>query len=97
MNDIIINAIAMAIAYLISLAGMEYAASKGGKVKILLIILIITVFSLFGGWAIAFNENKIPIDAVEKEWKRYTIYCREEHISWNEITFPEWLSLQASE
>ena len=38
------------------------------------------------------NENKIPVEEVEKEWNRYVMFCKQEHISWSDITFPDWLS-----
>lgn len=81
--------------YFLSMAGVEYAYSKTEKVRRNLIILIMIVFSIFNGWAMSINEKKIPIDSVEKEWNKYTIYCKENHISWSELTFPEWMSLEA--
>ena len=62
-----------------------------------LILLIIVAFSIYSGFAMSVNQNKIPVEAVEREWNRYVVYCRQEHISWSDLTFPEWLSIEASE
>ena len=96
MSDILIFSFATAMLYSYSLLGIEYAKSKTEKVKIRLICLVIVVFSIFNGWLMYFNRNVLPLDAVDKEWDRYVAYCRQEHISWSDLTFPEWLSLKAS-
>ena len=54
-------------------------------------------FSLLNGWIMCVNQNKIPVETVSKEWNRYATHCKQEHISWSDLTFPEWLSLVASE
>ena len=80
--------------YCFSLGGIEYAREKSKKVRVNLIIVITLAFSLFCAWTVGINEKKIPIDNVEKAWESYTEFCREQHISWSELTFPEWLSTQ---
>jgi hypothetical protein len=97
MSDFLIFVLASAMLYFFSLVPIEYAFSKSEKVKICLICLVIVVFSIVNGWLMYFNQNILPLDAVDKEWDRYVEYCRQEHISWSDLTFPEWLSLKASE
>lgn len=95
MSDFLIFAFITAFAYCFSLVGIEQARKKSGKVRCILIVLIIAIFSVLNGWAMSINEDKIPIDFVEKEWDRYVIDCKQNHISWNELTFPEWLSIES--
>lgn len=97
MSDFFISVLLSAMLYFISLVPIEYAYSKTKKTKINLICLVAIVFGIVNGWIMSVNENKLPLEAVNKEWERYVIYCRQEHISWNDLTFPEWLSLEASE
>lgn len=97
MSDVLWFAFATAISYCISLLCIEYANRKPKDIKTILISLIVLAFSLQNGWAMSVNQNKIPVEAVEKEWNRYVVYCRQEHISWSDLTFPEWLSIEASE
>ena len=97
MSDILIFSFATAMLYSYSLLGIEYAKSKTKKVKKCLICFIILAFSILNGWALSVNQNILSLDAVHKEWDRYVVYCRQEHISWSDLTFPEWLSLKASE
>lgn len=97
MSDFFIYAFSTAVVYFFSLVGIEYAYSKSRKVRLFLVCTIITAFSLFNGWVINVNKNRIPISSVEKAWNEYTTYCKEEHISWNELTFPDWLALTDAE
>lgn len=97
MSGFLFFVLASAMLYFFSLVPIEYAFSKSKKVKIRLICLVIVVFSIVNGWAMYFNHNVLPLGAVDKEWDRYVDYCRQEHISWSDLTFPEWLSLYASE
>lgn len=97
MSNFICIAFAISIGYMFSLAGIEYAKDKPKKVRRFLTCSIIIAFSLLTTWTIKINECKIPIEAVEKEWRKYVSYCHDEHISWNELTFPEWLNIEASE
>ena len=97
MSDFLIFAFSTATLYFVSLLGIEYANGKTKKVKNRLICLIIVVFSIINGWVMYINQNKLPIETVDREWDRYVIFCRQEHISWSDITFPEWISLVASE
>jgi hypothetical protein len=96
MSDFLIFVLASAMLYFFSIVPIEYAVGKSEKVKIRLICLVIVVFSIVNGWLMYFNRNVLPLDAVDKEWDRYVTYCRQEHISWSDLTFPEWLSLKAS-
>jgi hypothetical protein len=86
-----------AISYCISLLCVEYANSKPKDIKIILISLIVLAFSIWNGWAMNVKQNTLSLDAIEQEWERYVSYCKEEHISWSDLTFPEWLSVEASE
>ena len=97
MSDILWFAYSSAIICCGVLWCIEYARSKPKNIKYPLIGLIILVFSLLNGWLMNVNQNKLPLDAVESKWNEYADYCRQEHISWSEITFPEWLSLECSE
>lgn len=97
MPDFLLFTFISAFAYFVSLLGLEYANGKTKKVKHRLICLIILVFSLWNGWALSVNQNILPLEVVDKEWDRYVIYCKQEHISWSDLTFPEWLLLEASE
>lgn len=96
MSDFLCFALATAMAYFFSLAGIEYAQDKPKDIKILLICLITVVLSVFNAWAITVNQNKIPIASVEKKWNEYINYCKEENISWDEYPFPHWLTVEAS-
>lgn len=96
MSDFLIFVLASAMLYFFSIVPIEYAFGKSEKVKTRLICLVIVVFSIVNGWLMYFNRNVLPLDAVDKEWDRYVAYCRQEHISWSDLTFPEWLSLKAS-
>lgn len=96
MADFLSFVFATVMAYLFSLAGVEYAQGKSKKTRRILICLITLAFSIINGWMMYINLNTISINEVDKAWRRYTTYCRQEHISWNEITFPEWLSIEAS-
>ena len=83
--------------YFFSLLPLEYAKDKSKRVCAMIYCLVIFGFSILNGWQMNINLNKIPVSSVEKEWKEYTLYCKEEHISWDELTFPEWLAIVASE
>lgn len=96
MSNYLLNVIASALAYFFSLLGIGYAFSKAGKIKAGITFAVIIAFSLYNGWALKLCEDRIPIDAVEEAWVRYAEYCREEHVSWSDLTFPEWLSIEAS-
>ncbi len=97
MSDILWFAFSTAVLYCFSLVGIEYARDKTKKVRVFLTSFIIVVFSIVNGWIINVNFKKIPVTSIEKEWCNYTAFCKEEHISWNELTFPEWLELKQSE
>lgn len=97
MSDFLGCVLASAMLYFSTLVPIEYAFSKSKKVQIRLIFLVLVVFSIVNGWLMYFNQNTLPLDIVDKEWDRYVVYCRQEHISWSDLTFPEWLSLKASE
>lgn len=97
MSDFFISVLLSAMLYFVSLVPIEYAYSKTKKTKIKLICLVAVVFGILNGWIMSVNENKLPLKVVNKEWDRYVSYCRQEHISWSDLTFPEWLSLEASE
>ncbi len=97
MSDFFVSVLLSAMLYFISLVPIEYAYSKTEKTKINLICLVAVTFGIVNGWMMSVNENKLPLETVDKEWDRYVIYCRQEHISWSDLTFPEWLSLVASE
>lgn len=97
MSDFLCFVLASAMLYFFSLVPIEYAFGKSEKVKIRIICLVIVVFSIVNGWAMSVNQDKIPLDSVEKAWENYTNFCSEEHISWSDLTFPEWLSLKTSE
>ena len=97
MSDFLIFSLVSAFAYSISLLAIKYAKGKTKKVKHRLICLIVLAFSLWNGWAMSVNQNTLPLEVVEKEWNRYVVYCRQEHISWSDLTFPEWLSTEADE
>lgn len=89
--------IASAMLYFFSLVPISYALEKTEKTKRYIICLIIIAFGIVNSFVITLIQNQISVDAVEKEWNKYTDYCRQEHISWSELTFPEWLSLKSSE
>ncbi len=97
MMDFLVLMLITAILLFFALVGIEYASSKSKRTRIFLVCSIILAFSTLNAWVITINQNKIPIDSVEKAWNDYTEECREQHISWNELTFPEWLSIKASE
>ena len=93
MGDFLLFFISSAMIYFCTLVPLEYAFRKSKKTQMCIIVLVTVVFSIVNGWVILVNQNKIPVDAVEKEWDRYTDFCRQEHISWSDLTFPEWLSM----
>lgn len=97
MADFLIFSFATAMLYFFSLVPIEYAFGKSQKTQGIIICLVVAVFSIVNGWLMYFNKNASPLDAVDKEWDMYVVYCRQEHISWSDLTFPEWLSLKASE
>ncbi|MBQ4556560.1 MAG: hypothetical protein IJA60_02805 [Clostridia bacterium] len=97
MMDFLILMLITAILLFFVLVGIEYASSKSKRTRIFLVYSIILAFSALNAWVITVNQNKIPIDSVEKAWNDYTKECREQHISWNELTFPEWLGFKAAE
>lgn len=94
MGDFLILMLSAAMILFFVLAGIEYAKSKS---SIILICLVFIVFSAVFAWMITVNENKIPVEKVEKAWNEYAQECKEQHISWSELTFPEWLNIKASE
>ena len=96
MSNFLCFTLVTALVYLFSLVGIGYANSKSKKVRTCLVCLIILAFSVWNGWAMSANNDKVPISSVEKAWGEYTNYCKEEHISWNELPFPEWLVAEAS-
>lgn len=95
MSDFFIFFISSAMIYFCTLVPLEYAFRKSKKTQMCIIGLVAVVFSIVNGRVILVNQNKIPVDAVEKEWDKYVIYCRQEHISWSDLTFPEWLDLDS--
>ena len=97
MTDFLYFSFASAILYFISLVVIYYAYGRTKKIKLFLICLVVVTFGIFNGWAMSVNQDKIPLDSVEKAWENYTNFCSEEHISWSDLTFPEWLSLKTSE
>ena len=92
MSDYLWYVVGTAMLYLYSLVPLSYASDKSKKTKRFIIGLVVLVFSLGNGWIMSVNENKIPVEEVEKEWNRYVMFCKQEHISWSDITFPDWLS-----
>lgn len=97
MSDFLCFSCVTAIAYFISLLVLEYANSKEKKARQILICLVVIVFSFWNGWAMKCNQDVLPLEAVDKEWERYVIYCKQEHISWSDLTFPEWLLVEDSQ
>ena len=97
MTDFICFVFSTAMLYFFSLLPLEYAKDKSKKTCAVIVCLVIAGFSILNGWAMNINLNKIPMDSVEKSWEEYVTYCKEEQISWNELTFPEWLGVKASE
>ena len=97
MSDFISNTLLTAWIYCLFLAGIFSVRQASKNIRIFLICLIIILFSVFNAWVMNIKEKTLPLEAVDKEWNRYVIYCREEHISWSDLTFPEWLSLEVSE
>lgn len=97
MSDFFGNTVSTAWMFCLFLAGMFSIKQTSKKFRIFLICSIIILFSVFNAWIMNIKENTLPVEAVEKEWNRYVMFCKQEHISWNDITFPEWLSLVASE
>lgn len=96
MSDFLINAIVIGAVYLFSLLGISYAANKSKKIRIAVIAAVTVAFSFYVAAAAIIGTKRIPTNVVEKEWKRYTEYCKENHISWGEYTFPEWLEVETS-
>lgn len=97
MSDFLIFVLSSAMLYFVSLVPIEYAFGESEKTKKYIISLVIVAFSILNGWLMYFNKSVLLLESVDKEWNKYVIYCREEHISWSDLTFPEWLSLEASE
>ena len=97
MSDFFWNAVSTAWIYCLSLAGIFSIKQTSKKVRIFLICSVIILFSVFNAWVMSIKEKTIPLGAVDKEWEMYVVYCRQEHISWSDLTFPEWLSLKTSE
>ncbi len=94
MSDFLLYVIVTGMLYLVSLCCVIYALEKTGKTKVALIATITIVFSVIIAFGLHVRENAIPLDAVEKQWKRYTAFCKENHISWSDCTFPEWLNYE---
>ena len=80
MSDFFISVLLSAMLYFISLVPIEYAFSKTKKTKINLICLVAVAFGILSGWVMSVNQNTLSLDVVDKEWDRYVIYCRDEHI-----------------
>lgn len=97
MSDFFGFSLASAMLYFVSLVVVDYAYRKTKKTKQFLVCLVLVAFSILNGWMLCVNQNKIPVEAVSREWNRYATHCKQEHISWSDLTFPEWLSLVASE
>ena len=96
MSNFLLYVLITMIVFFFSLSGIEYANSKPKRFRFFLIAIIMLTFSIWNAWALTVNENKIPIKNVEKLWYEYAAHCKEEHISWNELTFPKWLEIEAS-
>ena len=96
MLDFLMDMFATGMLLFILFAVVEYANSKSKKIRIMLICLISVTFCTCNAWCIKINRNTIPVSAVAETWREYTLYCRKESISWNELTFPEWLSINSA-
>ena len=96
MSDFFITVLLSAMLYFVSLVPIEYANSKTKKTKINIACLVAVAFGILSWWVMNINKNTLHLEAIDKEWDRYVVYCRQEHISWSDLTFPEWLSLEAS-
>lgn len=97
MSEFLLNVILTAWIYCLTLAGIFSLKKAPKDVRIVLICSIIILFSIFNAWVINIKEKTLPLDVIDREWNRYADFCRQEHISWSDLTFPEWLSLEASE
>ena len=97
MSDFLVNTLMFGAVYLFSLLGISYARIKPKKIQIAIIAIVTIAFSLYMATIMQIGINRIPIDTIEKEWKRYTTHCEENHISWSEYTFSEWLGVEASQ
>jgi hypothetical protein len=79
------------------LAGIVSLKKAPKDVRIILISLIVILFGLVNAFVMNIKEKTLPLDVIDKEWDRYVDFCKQEHISWSDVTFPEWLSIEASE
>ena len=93
MSDFFWNIFSTVWMYVLSLAGIYSVKQTPKKICIFLICLIIILFSVLNAWVMSIKENTLPLEVIDKEWGEYVDYCRQEHISWSELTFPDWLSI----
>ena len=92
MSDFLIDFLACAMLCSQLILAAEISNDKSEKLQTAIKIFAVVVFSLVLVWLLNINRQKIPLDKVEEAWNQYTDYCKENHISWSEYTFPEWLS-----
>lgn len=97
MSDFISNTFCAVWMYCVVLAGIVGLKKAPKDVRIILISLMIILFGLVNAFVMNIKEKALPLDVIDKEWDRYVVFCKEQHISWNDLTFPEWLSIEASE
>lgn len=97
MSDFLLNIVLTAWKYCVFLAAIFSLKKAPKDVRIFLICSIIILFSVLNAWVININLKTLPLDVIDREWNKYVNFCRQEHISWSDLTFPEWLSIEGSE
>jgi len=97
MSDFILNTFCTVWMYCVVLAGIVSLKKAPKDVRIILIALMIILLGLINAFVMNIKEKTLPLDVIDKEWDRYVDFCKQEHISWSDLTFPEWLSIEASE
>ncbi len=94
MLNLLLYALTSIFAYIFTLPGIIYANEKPTKIRRAILVLIIVAVGLLNGLVLKLKENTIPVDEVEKAWSEYEEYCKQEPEE--ELTFPEWLGIEAS-
>lgn len=99
MADFLWFAVGTAVLYFFSLACLAPLVGKNiesKELRIIIFCLVIIVFSLLNAYLLYNQLHTLSIEDIENAWKEYVEYCSDQHVSWNEFTFPEWASSQAS-